>query len=182
MPALAGVVRMFLDIRELEQNPIRFEQTLPQGAIRFDSDIVQLTPIRVSGLADYRSATEEIRVQGRIQVAVQLECDRCLDPLREEIDQQFDLTYVPDSQERAGSEIEIKEGDSNIGFYKGPGLELNDILSEQIYLALPMQHLCRPDCQGICPVCGKNRNEIVCQCQTTLVDDRWSALRDIKAR
>jgi uncharacterized protein len=67
-----------------------------------------------------------------------------------------------------------------MGFYEGDGLELNDVLREEILLALPMQRVCREDCKGICPVCGQNRNQNECRCHTETVDDRWAALKQLK--
>jgi uncharacterized protein len=55
-------------------------------------------------------------------------------------------------------------------------MELEDILREQVLLALPMQRVCREDCRGICPVCGKDRNEAPCDCREHPADDRWRAL------
>jgi uncharacterized protein len=77
-------------------------------------------------------------------------------------------------------EIEIDEGEAEIGFYEGGGLELEDILREQILLALPMQRVCSEECKGICPVCGKNRNQSACDCSTVKTDDRWGALRKLE--
>ena len=76
--------------------------------------------------------------------------------------------------------MEIDEGEAEIGFYDGGGLELEDILREQVLLALPMQRVCSETCKGICPVCGKNRNETTCDCKTVGTDDRWGALRNLE--
>jgi len=173
------VVCMFLEIRELEQKPIRFEQTLPIGAIPFDSEFEQQTPLVASGTAELQASTEEIRVRGRLSVGLQMECDRCTEPFTHEVKEEFDLIYVPAPETAPGAEIAIGPGDSNVGFYEGNGLELNDILQEQVLLALPLQRLCRPDCKGICPTCGQNRNETDCQCCTERVDDRWAALKNL---
>lgn len=170
---------MFLDIRELEQKPIRFAQSLPVGAIPFDSDFEQLSPLEATGTAELHAATEEIRVNGRLSVTLQMECDRCTEPFKQDTVQEFDLSYLPMPETTPGAEIAIGPGDSNVGFYDGPGLELNDILMEQVILALPLQRLCRADCQGICPTCGQDRNERVCDCQEQIVDERWSALRKL---
>jgi uncharacterized protein len=67
-----------------------------------------------------------------------------------------------------------------MGFYELPGLELEDILREQVLLQLPMQRVCSDTCKGICPVCGANRNETGCQCEVRTADDRWTALKDIR--
>jgi uncharacterized protein len=45
-----------------------------------------------------------------------------------------------------------------------------------------MHPLCRPDCQGLCPVCGKDRNVESCQCQTEWVDPRLSGLKALANR
>ena len=57
--------------------------------------------------------------------------------------------------------------------------ELEQILREQVLLQIPMQRVCKPDCQGICPVCGANRNETACRCEVHPTDDRWSALKKV---
>jgi uncharacterized protein len=171
---------MFLDIRELEQRPIRFEQSLPIGEIPFDSEFEQQSPLIASGTAELHISTEELRVKGQLQVSLRMECDRCTEPFVKNIDEEFDLIYVPTPEVSPGSEIAIGPNDSHVGFYDGPGLELNDILLEQVLLALPLQRVCREDCRGICPICGQNRNETECDCRAQLSDERWSALRDLK--
>jgi len=45
-----------------------------------------------------------------------------------------------------------------------------------------MQRVCREDCQGICPVCGQNRNLVKCGCAVKTVDDRWSALKKLSVK
>ena len=170
---------MFLEIRQLEQKPIRFEQSLPAGVIPFDSEFEQQSPLIASGIAELHVSTEEVRVHGKLQVSLRMECDRCTEPFVRSIEEEFDLIYVPVPETSPGAEIAIGPSDSHVGFYDGPGLELNDILQEQVLLALPLQRVCREECQGICPLCGQNRNETECHCQTTISDERWSALRNL---
>lgn len=175
----AVVVCMFLDIRELEQKPVVFSQSLSAGVIPFNADFEQVTPLEATGQADLQSSTEEIRVQGRLRVTLGMTCDRCAEPFQQEIDQEFDLIYSPAPETSPGAEIAIGPSDSHIAFYEGNGLDLNDILQEQVLLAIPLQRVCRADCRGICPTCGQNRNETDCQCREKIVDDRWSALKNL---
>jgi uncharacterized protein len=170
---------MFLETRVLELEPIRFEESLPVGTIPFDLEFEQQTPLTASGTAVMQASTEEIRVSGHLQVSIGMDCDRCAEPFTQKIEEEFDLIYVPAPETSPGAEIAIGPSDSHVGFYEMPGLDLNDILLEQVLLALPLQRLCRPDCQGICPHCGQNRNETECHCQTQVVDERWSALRNL---
>jgi len=75
--------------------------------------------------------------------------------------------------------VPIDREDTNIGFYEGHGLELADVVREQVMLWLPMRGLCREDCKGICPSCGVNRNAETCVCVETFVDPRWDALKKL---
>jgi uncharacterized protein len=106
-------------------------------------------------------------------------CDRCLGEAILPLETDLDLFYRPMSYIARDEEVEIDEGEAEIGFYEGEGMELEDVLREQILLLLPMQRVCREECKGICPLCGRNRNEAACQCKAVTVDDRWNALRDI---
>jgi uncharacterized protein len=166
----------------MELRKIRFDETLQPGQIEFASEnLEQVTPLHAVGSAELLKNTGgELRIQGRYTVEFTAPCDRCLVSARHPLDAGFDLFYQPASVIARDEEIEIDEGEAEIGFYEGGGLELEDILREQILLALPMQRVCREDCKGICPVCGQNRNQSACDCSTGKADDRWGALRKLE--
>jgi uncharacterized protein len=56
------------------------------------------------------------------------------------------------------------------------------VLREQVLLSLPARTLCQPDCKGLCPRCGVNRNETACSCDTGPSDPRWEALAGLSSR
>ena len=58
----------------------------------------------------------------------------------------------------------------------------NQRLWEEFSLALPVKPLCRPDCRGLCPECGKNLNEGACGCSRDSGDPRLAALRQLKVK
>ncbi|MBV9085257.1 MAG: DUF177 domain-containing protein, partial [Acidobacteriaceae bacterium] len=126
-------------------------------------------------------ALGEIRVQGRLAVEVNAPCDRCLETAAVAIDKNFDLVYLPVEETRSGRENEIAQGATEVGYYEGAGLELNDALREVVLLALPMQVICKEACKGICPICGQNRNQGECGCHAEAMDDRWSKLRTFRS-
>jgi uncharacterized protein len=95
------------------------------------------------------------------------------------VDSDFSLFYRP-IEEGYGEEKSLDAGEAEMGFYEGDGLELNDVLREFVFLALPMQRVCGESCKGICPVCGQNRNQQECGCQTEAIDSRWEALKSLK--
>ena len=173
---------MFFSIKELELRKARFDETYEPGKIDFsDAGIWQTTPLHASGVAELLPHTGgEVRVSGEYDVTLEAECDRCLGLARFPLETRFDLFYRPMSDIAVEEDVAIDEGEAQLGFYEGAGMLLEDILREQILLDLPMQRVCDEACKGICPVCGKNRNEVSCECHVEAVDDRWAALRNLK--
>lgn len=174
---------MFFNLRELELRKIRFDEDFPAGEIDFDANLVrQVGPLQVTGIAELLNNTlGEIRVRGHVSAEMEVSCDRCLEPTGFPVDSDFDLFYRPTPEEEIPHDLAIDEGEAEIGFYEGPGIELSDVVREFVLLSLPMQQICSEDCLGICPKCGQNRNTASCNCAQELINDRWSALRDWKA-
>ena len=56
-------------------------------------------------------------------------------------------------------------------------LDLSEVIRQGLWLAAPEEALCRPDCAGLCPRCGGNRNLGECNCDEASVDPRWAALQ-----
>jgi uncharacterized protein len=175
---------MFLSVKEMERRKVRFEETFAPGQIDFASeDIEQTVPLHVTGSAELLENSEgEIRVLGKYSVEMGAQCDRCLGRAKFPLDASFDLFYRPMTDIAREEEVEIDEGEAEIGFYEGDGIELEGILREQVVLALPMQRICSADCKGICPTCGKNRNETACDCRVDLTHDRWRALGNLEIK
>ena len=175
---------MLLSINELEERKLRFAETYQPGQIDFPGEnLTQSGSLVAEGTAEMLLHTEgEIRILGKVATTLETECDRCLGNARFVIDAPFDLFYRPATSVAAEEEVAIDPGEAEMGFYELPGIELEDILREQVLLQLPMQRVCGPDCKGICALCGQNRNETSCACEVHLSDDRWQALKDIALR
>lgn len=172
---------MFLSVKEMEKRKIRFDESFQPGQIDFSGeDLEQGSPLRAVGIAELLAHTGgEVRIQGRYTVEMTAQCDRCLGRASFPLEESFDLFYRPMQEIAREEEVAIDEGESEIGFYEGGGMELEDILRERVLLALPMQRICSEACRGICPVCGKNRNDGACECKPDTTDDRWGALRKL---
>jgi len=59
-------------------------------------------------------------------------------------------------------------------------IDLQPFIYDQVVLAIPMQPLCRPECAGLCPVCGSNRNEVSCTCEVAEIDPRFALLKQLQ--
>jgi uncharacterized protein len=163
-----------------------------------DDEFSVLGPVTFKGTLT-RSG-DRFRLKGRISATLQLSCGRCLTPFPRAVDTTVDLTYIPERPPVAAvkdagkgpakgakapaveEEVELQEEDLDTAYYRDHVLDLAAMLREQFYLALPMQPLCRPDCQGLCPSCGIDRNVDTCQCQTDWVDPRLSGLKALVTR
>jgi len=169
----------------MEAHDLPFDHVWSPGEIDFiDSGTVQVGPIKAQGFAQILPNTdEEVRVKGHAVADLESVCDRCLGKAGFHIEADFDLFYKPVEAASTAEETPVDEDEAEIAYYEMPGLVLEDIVREQIVLQLPMQRLCREECKGICPVCGGNRNEVECNCETLpenrTGDDRWSGLKGL---
>jgi uncharacterized protein len=126
---------------------------------------------------------DEVLVRGSGEAQLNLCCSRCLEvaPCEEELS--FDLLFAPRAKEpkvRAG-EILLRTEELDTDFYDGEEIDLDRISAEQLVLALPAYPLCKDDCKGLCPICGKNRNEEACACQPEqTIDPRLAKLANIR--
>jgi DUF177 domain-containing protein len=174
---------MFLSVKDMELRKIRFDEAFAPGRIDFRAeDLEQVSRLEVTGSAELIEHSDgEVRIQARYAVEIASPCDRCLKPARFPLEARFDLYYRPMSWIAREEEVEVDDSEVEIAFYEGGGIELEDVLQEQVLLALPMQRVCAEDCKGICPVCGRNRNEVACDCRVeSRGDERWGALRKLE--
>lgn len=173
---------MFISVIDLELRKIRFETSFAPGQIDLaDTGVVQKTPVEVSGVAELIGPLLDIRVRGRLAGSLEGSCDRCLEPVTVPAEGEFELSYRPASFESGAEEKGISEADTEIGYYDGAGIELSDVVREQVLLWLPTHTLCQPDCKGICPICGANRNRESCGCQPPKLEERWAALKSLQS-
>jgi uncharacterized protein len=170
---------VFFAIQDLEVRKIHFDVDFPPGEIDLaDDNLRQQGDIQAKGVVELLTHTlGEIRIKGHLKASIQSDCDRCLEPATYRFDEDLDLFFRPVDTSPEGEEVEIDEGEAEISFYEGEGIELEDVVREHILLLLPMQKVCREDCKGICPVCGQNRNVVACACEVKPADDRWAALK-----
>ncbi len=122
----------------------------------------------------------KVLIKGVIQTLVQLECSRCLEDFFCHVDESFTATFLPAKERPKDSDLELESEDLDVSFYDGQMIDLTELVGEQILLSLPMNPVCRLNCRGLCPECGKNLNEGRCPCSSTKGDFRWSKTKDSK--
>jgi len=125
-----------------------------------------------------------IHVRGRLSGSLETECARCLEPYPLVVGQELDLFYLPRAKgepQEQEEEVELSDRDVVVGYYDGDRLDLGEAMREQIVLGLPLKPLCREDCRGRCPSCGRDRNRQDCACPPAEEpgDPRFANLRKL---
>lgn len=180
---------MFLDIKELELHPVDFQEEFPPDVIDLGGEVHQRTVLRASGRAELveehhgkNKVIKDIRLRGRMSTGLELQCARCLEPVPQDLARDFELLYRPLGTDAGRDELSVTDAEAEIGYYQGEGILLEDVLREQVLLALPLKVTCQANCRGLCPHCGKNLNQEHCSCRVPAEDPRWAALKDIRGR
>jgi uncharacterized protein len=180
---------MDFKVSELEREPIDFDLELAPGAVDFGEEAKQEGKLAASGRAEVlhehrgpRNIVADIRLKGHFAGNFQVPCARCVEPVEIPLAAEFDLIFRPVGADSDAPERSITAPETEIGYYQRDSLSLEDALREQVLLALPVRTLCRPDCKGLCPRCGADRNKQACNCEEGPSDPRWEALADLRNR
>ena len=140
----------------------------------FQFERLQLGPdlelTSLEGEAEFSRTQQGLIATARFKAQIDLECARCLIgyPASMEID--FTELYAFHAKQTTDSDLVLSED----GF-----LDLEPIVREYFLLELPINPRCKPDCKGLCPVCGDNLNDTHCDHDIDDVDPRLSILKDI---
>lgn len=116
-----------------------------------------------------------VLAKGRYKARVGLECSRCLRPFETELEGPLEWVFMPPPDHR-GEEVRLGDEDLDVIFYEDGELDLAQSLRDEISLALPLAPLCREQCPGLCPVCGKYQEDGACGCRPKEMDPRWAKL------
>jgi uncharacterized protein len=172
---------VFIALEQLQEEPVRFKESFAPGQIDYATEgLRQVAALQVAGMASLLG--EEIHVRGSLATLLELECARCLEPVTQPVKRDFDLYYRSLDESPREDELAVPRGEEELAFYSGEGLQLEDVAKEQVLLSLPMRTVCRPDCKGLCPHCGINRNRETCTCAEPARDPRWDALKNLSPR
>lgn len=126
------------------------------------------TPVSVSGAIENRTGIVRISATAKFDYTTQ--CARCGKPLLRHATVPVKHILV--------SHLDGDEDSDEFIVVEDRKLDVDGLVSEDVYLAIPYKMLCKPDCKGLCPVCGADWNEGPCACQP-VADPRWDALKDL---
>ncbi len=169
---------MRIELENLEGSKGDFARVYqPDELNPVDERVSLIAPAAVNGKV--RLSGNQVFVNGHIETRAQVECDRCLKVIELPVNVDFKLEYISDSDYESTEEAELSEDDLLVSVFDGEALDVDEIVKEQILLAVPTRMLCQDDCKGICPECGTDRNTGECNCVTNEIDPRWAALKNL---
>jgi len=170
---------MRIELDKLEGGEGRFEHRYEPGEIVLDEEHARLTePPQVEGLIARKGS--EYVLSGKVTARAKVDCDRCLKALDIPVETEFSVEYVPEQEYESSEVAELHDEDLSQSVFRENRIDLDELVREQILLALPTRALCTDECKGLCPVCGADRNVEDCGCESKEIDPRWSALAALK--
>jgi uncharacterized protein len=130
--------------------------------------------VRVSAHLDRRG--RQFLLDADVRSTASFSCDRCLKPFEQEIEGAYRTLYVT---EPSGEGTDADDEEIRVISADAQALELDDDVRQTLELAVPSKLLCRDDCKGLCPTCGKDLNDGPCGCEQEALDPRWEPLRSL---
>lgn len=162
---------MIIDLKRIfvnENSSLPIEYLLDMGDVDFSGVYPLKKPVEINGSVTNKASLVELSAD--ITYVFEAPCDRCGAYTAKRHTLQIQKSLAPS--------IEGEESDS-ILLVPDMKLDLSELVYSEVIVSLPMKHLCKEDCKGICSKCGKNLNEGKCDCPEKEIDPRLSALAEL---
>jgi uncharacterized protein len=150
-------------LRKVPGSVLRVQRRAPVAGLELSATAVPAGG-DVSVDAELAWASDDVVVTATVQAPWVGQCRRCLTEASGEIETKVREVYEQDS-----------DGEETYAL-QGSRVDLVPLVRDAVLLGLPPAPLCHEGCRGLCPVCGANRNEVRCSCETSPPDPRWAAL------
>lgn len=161
---------MEIDLRKLFQEDgaiARHECELDFSGVELGGAKPFCAPVRVQ--ARLRGFAGSVELRFRAEYTMSMPCDRCAETVVRDYAKEFSHTLVRESREDTGELITVPD----------ERLDLDGLVLEDLLMDMPGQYLCREDCKGLCPSCGRDLNRGPCGCKESGTDPRLEVLRQL---
>ena len=134
---------------------------------------------KIQGECRLLRTQRSILVKCVLDTEVELTCSRCLGKFLQPLKIRFEEEFFPTLDALSGAPLPEPEESSAFTIDEHHTLDLTEAVRQYALLAIPIKALCKQDCAGLCPTCGKNLNEGPCNCPKQNTDPRWSKLAEL---
>ena len=144
-----------------------------------DPSLKPLSPLE--GTVTLMRTSQGVLATGRLRTRLEVECRRCLDRYQADVEIDLEKEFLPVVRigDAPVDSVAPEEIDEALLIDSDHILDLTEVVRQALLLEEPQEGLCQPDCAGLCPRCGGNRNLEECECDTAPIDPRWAALQAI---
>jgi len=126
--------------------------------------------------ATLEKSSGQFLLRASVSTSAEVACDRCVALFLQPLQSKYQMYYLwaePEEDRYDPAEVQVLAAGQTV-------IDLTDDVRQTVLLSLPLKHVCREDCRGLCPLCGRNLNEGSCTCTETHEDGRWDKLKELK--
>lgn len=134
----------------------------------------------VKGEVKLTRTDRSILMTGILRTDVEVPCSRCLTLFRQPLTMDIEEEYFPTIDVSSGAAVAVPNEPGCFTIDEHHILDLTEAVRQYALTAIPIQTICKPECAGLCPVCGQNLNEKQCGCKVKEIDERWAKLLELK--
>lgn len=142
-----------------------------------DEDLPDDFPVK--GEVRLLLTNRSILASGEFRTVIRESCSRCLEEFEQELVFRLEEEFFPAGNLLGEDSVSADERMEGFEIGEDNVLDLGEAFRQNISLNFPRKPVCRPECAGLCPVCGCNLNNETCQCYRQQSDPRWSPLKGL---
>jgi len=153
--------------------------TIDEPNPRLGPDIKPIGSFR--GSARLYRTQNTIVVRGDTNGQIEAECARCLEPFAVPVQVHFEEEFQPSVNITTGVPLPASE-DEALQIDEHHVLDLSELVRQYVLTEMPLNPVCSPNCQGLCPDCGANLNDGPCSCAGPPLSGPWASLAELIPR
>ena len=176
-----SVAALAVEILRIPDEGLPLDVEVSAAELRLPQEAEVTFPIPVRIFGRLTRVAEQVYFQGMIAGTMSAPCSRCVETAIHDFEVEMQVMFLPPSSVDSHEDAEAVglENEPDIYVHDGMKLDLSPPVYDQVVLAFPVQPLCRPNCAGLCQICGGNLNEASCACRTEGDDPRFALLKNI---
>jgi uncharacterized protein len=170
---------MIFNVAQLMKSPVgtSLHDDIDEEDVQLDEDLKVMGPI--VGHVRLRRINQGLLADGWVDLTLEFECTRCLTHFEQQMHVPFEERFYPTLDVVTGVALTPPDDEEDAFPIDAHHLvDLTEAIRQRVLLEIPMVTLCKEDCAGLCPQCGKDLNEGPCNCQPE-VDARLSVLQSL---
>ena len=141
------------------------------GPLLFDQYHVESSELFIK--ARLYKTGKNVVLEGELKASLSFDCSRCAEEAKAEVSHRFARVFWGPGAAHVALDLEVEEDeDIEEDHIDGNLVDIEPALAEEFVMMIPPYPLCKPDCKGLCPICGHNLNEGDCGCDRDAILER----------